>query len=49
MATFRDNPYGAFNYIVALGGDQGDGSVGTIVGGFSSIIFVLDRAGTSRT
>ena len=37
MATPRDNPYGAFNYIVALGGAQGDGSLGTIVGGFSDV------------
>ena len=37
MATFRDNPYGAFNYIVALGGAQGDGSEGSIVGGFSDV------------
>jgi phage tail-like protein len=37
MATFRDNPYSAFNYIVALGGAQGDGSDGTIVGGFSDV------------
>jgi phage tail-like protein len=37
MATFRDNPYGAFNYVVALGGAQGDGSEGTIVGGFSDV------------
>ena len=37
MATQRDNPYGAFNYLVALGGDQGDGSEGTIVGGFSDV------------
>src|SRR6266705_2103381 len=37
MATLRDNPYGAFNYIVALGGDQGDGAEGTIVGGFSDV------------
>jgi phage tail-like protein len=35
MATFRDNPYGAFNFIVALGGAQGDGGEGGIVGGFS--------------
>jgi hypothetical protein len=35
MATKRDNPYGAFNFIVALGGEQGDGAEGTIVGGFS--------------
>lgn len=37
MATKRDNPYGAFNYIVALGSDQGDGSEGTIVGGFADV------------
>jgi phage tail-like protein len=35
MPTFRDNPYGAFNFIVSLGGAQGDGSEGTIIGGFS--------------
>ena len=35
MPTFRDNPYGAFNFIVALGGAQGDGSEGSIIGGFS--------------
>ncbi len=35
MPVFRDNPYGAFNYIVALGSAQGDGSEGTIIGGFS--------------
>jgi phage tail-like protein len=37
MATTRDNPYGAFNYLVSLGGSQGDGSEGTIVGGFSDV------------
>jgi phage tail-like protein len=37
MPTFRDNPYGAFNYLVALGGRQGDGSEGTIIGGFSDV------------
>jgi len=41
MATQRDNPYGAFNYIVALGSgvdaNNGDGSLGTIVGGFSDV------------
>lgn len=35
MPTYRDNPYGAFNFIVSLGGAQGDGSEGTIIGGFS--------------
>jgi len=35
MPTFRDNPYGSFNFIVSLGGAQGDGSEGTIIGGFS--------------
>ncbi len=37
MATLRDNPYGAFNFIVSLGGDQGDGAEGTVVGGFSDV------------
>jgi phage tail-like protein len=37
MATMRDNPYGAFNYIVALGGAQGDGGAGSVVGGFSDV------------
>ncbi|MDQ6830707.1 MAG: phage tail protein [Gemmatimonadota bacterium] len=37
MPTFRDTPYGAFNFIVALGGGNGDGSEGTIVGGFSDV------------
>src|SRR5829696_6757731 len=37
MATFRENPYGAFNYIVALGGGQGDGGEGSIIGGFSDV------------
>jgi phage tail-like protein len=37
MATYRDNPYGAFNYLVAIGSKQGDGSEGTVVGGFSDV------------
>jgi phage tail-like protein len=37
MPTFRENPYGAFNFIVALGGAQGDGSEGSIIGGFSDV------------
>ena len=41
MPNYRDNPYGAFNFIVSLGsgpgGNQGDGSLGTIVGGFSDV------------
>jgi len=37
MPVFRDNPYGAFNYIVALGGQQGDGSEGSVIGGFSDV------------
>ena len=41
MATFRDNPYGAFNFIVALGGAQGDGGEGSIIGGFSDAVFDL--------
>lgn len=31
MATYRDNPYGAFNFLVALG----DGSEAETVGGFA--------------
>jgi len=37
MPVKRDNPYGAFNYLVALGGATGDGALGTIVGGFSDV------------
>jgi len=37
MPVFRDNPYGAFNYLVALGGSQGDGSAGSVIGGFSDV------------
>lgn len=33
MATYRDNPYGAFNFIVALG----DGTESETVGGFSDV------------
>ena len=32
---FRENPYSAFDVLVSLGGGQGDGSEGTIIGGFS--------------
>jgi phage tail-like protein len=37
MPTYRENPYGAFNYIVSLGGAQGDGSEGSVIGGFSDV------------
>lgn len=37
MPTFRENPYGAFNFIVSLGEAQGDGGEGTIIGGFSDV------------
>jgi phage tail-like protein len=37
MAVRRDNPYGAFNFIVSLGGDQGNGDEGEVVGGFSDV------------
>jgi len=38
MATLREEtPYGAFNFIVALGDAQGTGDEGTIVGGFSDV------------
>jgi phage tail-like protein len=33
----RDAPYGAFNFTVNLGGSQGSGDLGTIVGGFSDV------------
>ena len=36
MPTYRDTPYGAFNFVVAIGGDQGNGE-GTPVGGFSDV------------
>ena len=35
MPVQRDNPYGAFNFLVALGGDQGTGDEGQTIGGFS--------------
>jgi phage tail-like protein len=37
MATIRDNPYGVFNFLVTLGGAQGAGQEGTIIGGFSDV------------
>lgn len=37
MAVFRENPYSAFNFQVSLGGTQGDGSEGTVIGGFSDV------------
>ena len=37
MPTFRENPYGAFHFIVSLGGAQGDGGEGSIIGGFSDV------------
>ena len=37
MAVLRDEPYGAFNFLVSLGGQQGDGSPGSVVGGFSEV------------
>lgn len=37
MPTKRDNPYGAFNYTVALGGAQGSGDIGNVIGGFSDV------------
>jgi hypothetical protein len=37
MAVFRDKPYGPFNFTVALGGAQGDGSPGSVIGGFSEV------------
>lgn len=37
MPIQRDNPYGAFNFLVSLGGSQGTGDEGQIVGGFSDV------------
>ena len=37
MPTYRDNPYGAFNYLVSLSGPQGDGALGAVIGGFSDV------------
>lgn len=37
MATYRDNPYSSFNFLVSLGGTQGDGSLGNVIGGFSDV------------
>jgi phage tail-like protein len=37
MPTFRENPYGAFNFLVELGGAQGDGTDPVLVGGFSDV------------
>ena len=36
MAVFRENPYGAFNFIVNLQGDN-DGTEGDYVGAFSDV------------
>lgn len=35
MATFRENPYSKFEFLVTFGGGQGSGELGQIVGGFS--------------
>src|SRR6516164_2786982 len=37
MPVFREQPYGAFNYLVSLGGVQGSGDLGQVVGGFSDV------------
>ena len=38
MAVLREEtPYGAFNFLVALSGDQGTGEAGKVVGGFSDV------------
>ena len=56
MAVLRDEPYGAFNFLVSLGGSQGDGSPGMVVGGFSevaglgaSVEFVEYRNGNDKS
>jgi phage tail-like protein len=37
MPVLRENPYSNFNFIVAIGGDQGSGELGSAVGGFSDV------------
>jgi phage tail-like protein len=37
VAILRDDPYGAFNFLVSIGGQQGDGGPGSIVGGFAEV------------
>ncbi len=37
MPTYRGNPYSTFNFIVSLGGDQGDGAAGSVIGGFCEV------------
>ena len=48
MATFRKNPYGAFNFLVSLGGAQGSGDEGEIVGGFSDVSGLGDEISYSE-
>lgn len=37
MAQFRENPYGAFNFLVTMPGQEDDGADPTIVGGFAEV------------
>jgi phage tail-like protein len=37
MPTIRDNPYGAFNFLVSIKGHTGDGAPGSVIGGFSDV------------
>src|SRR5258706_11003194 len=37
MATPRENPYGAFNFLVSIKGQSGDGAPGNVIGGFSDV------------
>src|SRR5579883_2815579 len=37
MAVYNEKPYGNFNFLVSIGGEQGDGGEGEIVGGFSEM------------
>jgi phage tail-like protein len=37
MPAPRNNPYGAFNFKVALGGETGNGDPGPVAGGFSDV------------
>ena len=37
MPVLRENPYGDFNFLVSLGGAQGEGEPASIVGGFAAV------------
>ena len=37
MPTLRNDPYSAFRFLVRLGGPQGEGTLGEVIGGFSEV------------